>query len=220
MMKALVVSFAILGGLACGGEGLCETPPLVSDLHAIDLQDGINSVPQMTPDGRAGVIVRVAHSSSPIADGNSVNYLVMLPAGTGGGWVAADAQETPSQISDTPFGGILLSAAPHDGEDWKRSIAFAHAKVSGRPSLLMVVAERDLRRSTNAYAPAPAEVTVFRLTADPEFGDAYHFAPISRRRTIRCYVDVQLAVSEVEGLPLPPNYAGPKASAACPSTKP
>ena len=200
--------------LAFAWTGLAQTvPPRITDMRVISLHDGVNSVPQMTPDGRDGVIVRAGHNSSPIADGSSINYLVLARGHVGhDNWVAVDAETTPSLISDVPFGGMLLGAAPHTGEDWKRSITFAHGKVDGAPALLMILAERDMTGTVNNYAPVPAEISIFRLEADPEFEDDFHFVRVTTQRTTCCYVDVQLAVRDAEDLPLPPEYAGPKTS--------
>jgi len=207
----------IFGVLGFAHDGFSQTAPQIADLQPIILHDGVNPVLHMTQDGRAGVIVRAQHSDSPSADGNAIDFMVLVPkrAATGE-WVAADTEVTPSKVSDEPFGGVLVSAAPHTGEDWRRSIAFAYAKVDGAAAIVMIVGELDMRGAVAAYTPVPAQVSVFRLQEDLDFGDDFRFALIAQAHTTHCYVDVQLAVKDLEGLPLPLEYHGPKTSAACP----
>jgi hypothetical protein len=201
----------LLGALLAGA--VAAVPPLdIAHLRPIPVHEGVNAVAHLSADGRDGIIVSGFHNASPSADGNSRDYLVLLSRD--GGQEVVSAEPTPSLVSDTPFGGELLSAAPHDGEAWKRVIRFAHAEVNGAPSTLMILAERDMRKAQDPYAGEPVRITYFQLQRDKDFDDD-RFMPLGTRWSRRCYGDANLALKDELGLPLPPDYAGPKASEAC-----
>ena len=105
--------------------------PTISDLRAFQVRDGVNEIVHLSPDGRDGIIVSGAHNGSLTADGASHDYVVLLERN--GGEEIVDAGPVPSLVSDLPFGGELLSAAPHTGEDWKRVVRFACGRVDGAP---------------------------------------------------------------------------------------
>ena len=184
----------------------------VSDLQAFQVRDGVNEIVHLSPDGRDGIIVSGAHSGSLTADGASRDYVVLLNRREGEEIV--DAEPVPSLVSDVPFGGELLSAAPHTGEDWKRVVRFARGRVDGAPATLMVLAERDMRRARTAYTAVRVQITYFALRRDPEI-DADRFVPIGGRWSQRCYVDANLALKDEIKLPLPPDYAGPTTANPC-----
>jgi hypothetical protein len=184
----------------------------ISDLQPIADHDGVNPVAHLSPDGRNGLIVSGWRNTTPGADGESRDYLVLLAGRQGQEVVVADT--IPSLVSDLPFGGNVLRAAPHTGEDWKRVIRFAYGRVGDAPATLMILAERDMRRAENAYAPEPVQITYFRLDHDQDAGED-RFIPIRRSWSTRCYVDANLALRDEARRPLPPDYAGPKAAAPC-----
>jgi hypothetical protein len=211
---AIVVVLGALSGLGAARV------PQITDLREIPLHMGVNDIARLAPDGRDGIIVEGEHSDSPTADGRSIDFMALLRDSPPGPlWEVVDAREEPSDISDRPFGGSLLSAAPHDGEDWKRNIAFARGRVDGSPALLLIVGERDLQatHAANAHTAVPADITVYRMQRD-DLDQQDHFIPIQHRRTMACYVDVRLAVAQTLKLPLPTGYAGPGTPAPCGAT--
>src|SRR5579875_3379512 len=138
----------LLGGLLAAV--IAAAPGVeISDLRALPVHDGFNPIARLSPDGRDGAIVSGWHNDSPGADGESRDYLVLLHGREGEEVVGADL--VPSLISDQRFGGQLLSAAPHTGEDWKRAIRFARGRVNGAQSTLMILAERDLRKASDPF---------------------------------------------------------------------
>jgi hypothetical protein len=209
-----------LVALAAAMGASAHAAPTLTDLTPVPVHQGVNPVPRLAPDGRDGIIIEAAHNDSPIADGSSVDILVLLrQTPRGSAWETVDTVQTPSLVSDLPFGGRLISAAPHTGEDWRLSIDFARAKVDGVPAFLMVVGERDMRRADNAYTPVPVDLLIYRLTPDPDVGQD-HFVLIERRAAKGCYVDVRLAVRDSLGLPLPAGYEGPRAESPCGPSRP
>ena len=184
----------------------------ISDLQPIAVHDGVNTVRRLGSDGRNGLIISGVHNASPSADGTSRDYLVLLTGRDGEEIV--DARPIPSLVSDARFGGELLSAAPHTGEDWKRVIRFAKGRVNGAPATLMILAERDMRKASTAYTAEPVQITFFELQRDALF-NTDSFAPLGSQWSKRCYVDANLALKDELELPLPPDYAGPGASEPC-----
>ena len=186
--------------------------PDISDLQAIPVHDGVNAVAHLSVDGRDGMIVSGWHNGSPGADGRSQDYLVVLK--TRQGEEIVGAEPVASLVSDARFGGELLSAAPHTGEDWKRTVRFARGRVNGAPATLMILAERDMRKAKDAYTAEPVQITYFELRRDRD-ADQDQFASLGGRVSARCYVDANLALKDEIELPLPADYEGPPSSAPC-----
>ena len=202
--------------IVAAGMAALATPALaatLTDMRPIVLKPGVNALPALAPDGRDGLIVQGSHQGSPSADGSSVQFLVLLRQGEG--WETVDAQAVPSGSSDLDFGGALIQASPHAGEDWKRAVAFARAKVDGAPAFVMLVADRDMRRVQTVYDPVPVDILTYRLQKDPGW-DQDHFVLADRKRTPRCYVNAWLALKDMTGFPLPTFYDGDGAASPCP----
>lgn len=208
-LRRLLIAAA--AGTLLAGAG--QASPTVSDVRTVVLHSGVNAAPHIGPGGEDAVIVEAGHADSVIADGFNLGFLVLLR--TGDGWRTVDAQRIVSAVSDSDFGGELVRAVPHAGDDWRRSISFARAKIDGAPAFIMIVGEREMRQASQAYSPVPARVLIYRLGRDPEI-DQPHFILIDQRRTDRCYVNVWLAVHDSLGAPLPADYEGPMASEPCP----
>jgi hypothetical protein len=130
------------------------------------------------------------------------------------GWEAVDVESTPSLASDAPFGGVLIRAIPHTGEDWKRSLVFAHALVNGSRETVLLMAERDMRKAETAYTSAPVRVSAFALRADPDTGQD-HFVLIRQSWAAKCYVDAGWALIEAFKLSAPADYEGDRDATAC-----
>lgn len=208
MLKVGATVLAAFLALLCDGASAA-----LSDIRPITLRPGVNAIPHLAPDGRDGLIVQGAHSGSPSADGASVQFLVLLRRGQD--WETVDAQATPSGASDADFGGELIQSIPHVGEDWKRAVAFAWAKVDGSPAFVMLAADRDMKRVETVYDPTPVEVLVYRLQPD-SLTEQDHLVLVDRKPAPGCYQNAWLALKVVAGLPLPKDYEGPAAPQACP----
>jgi hypothetical protein len=215
MQTRMIASFAV-SVLAFAGQGQAAMPqPTLSNIQEILVVPGPNPVAHLAPDGRDGLIVEASHSDSPIADGASVNYMVLLKAaGPDSGWEAVDLEPSPSLSSDAPFGGLLMTASPHTGEDWKRSVAFARAALNGAPATLMLVADRDMGQAETAYSPVPVRLSVFALRKDPDI-DQDHFILVRQSWAPKCYVDAQWALIEAFKLSVPSTYDGDRGARAC-----
>jgi hypothetical protein len=219
MPTRLFTGLALMA-LAFASQGQAATPePMLSNIQEITVVPGPNPVARLAPDGRDGLIIEASHSDSPIADGSSVNYMVLLKgAGPDSGWEAVDLEPGPSVSSDAPFGGLLMRASPHTGEDWKRSIAFARAELNGAPATLLMVADRDMSHAETAYSPVPVQLSIFALHPDSVTGQD-HFVLIRRSWAPKCYVDAQWALIEAFKLATPAAYEGDRHTSACQAPK-
>lgn len=207
MQVRSIILAALLAAFA--GPGLAAT---ITDLRPVPLKPGVNPIPHMAPDGRDGVIVQADHSTAPTADASGIDFLVLLRHE--GGWETVDAQRAPSGSSDVDFGGELIRSSPHAGEDWKRAVAFARAKVDGSPAFVMLVADRDMRMVKTVYDPVPVDVLTYSLQPD-SFTGGDHLVLVDRTRTRACYVNAWLALKDVTGFPLPAFYDGDGKASAC-----
>jgi hypothetical protein len=215
-MPTRVFASLTLAALAVASQGQAATPqPTLSNIQEIPVVPGPNPVARLAPDGRDGLIVEASHSDSPSADGSSMNYMVLLKgAGPNSGWEAVDLELSPSPSSDAPFGGIVMRAFPHTGEDWKRSMIFARAILNGAAATLLLVADRDMDEAETAYSPAPVQFSIFALRGDPDT-DQDHFVLIWRTWAPNCYVDAQWALIETFKLAAPAGYEGVRRTTAC-----
>jgi len=219
-MPTRVFAGLALLALAFATQGRAATPqPTLSNIQQIPVVPGPNPVAHLAPDGRDGLIVEGSHSDSPIADGSSVNYMVLLKgAGRDKGWEAVDLEPSRSISSDAPLGGILMRASPHTGEDWKRSMVFARATLNGAPATLLLVADRDMGQAETAYSPVPVQLSAFALRVDPDTGQD-HFVLIRHTWALKCYVDAQWALIETFKLAVPVGYEGVRSTTACNAPK-
>jgi hypothetical protein len=205
-----------LAALAFAGQAKAATPKtIVSNLREISVTPGPNLVAHLAPDGRDGLIVEGGHSASPSADGSSVDYMVLLKAaGPERGWETVDVESSPSVSSDAPFGGVLIQAFPHTGEDSKRSVVFARASLNGSPATLLLLADRDMSHAETAYSPAPVQISIFALRKDPDT-DQDHFALVRQAWAAKCYVDAQWALMDAFKLSAPAGYEGDRGTSVC-----
>lgn len=220
-MPSRVFTGLALMALAFASQGQAATPePMLSNIQEITVVPGPNPVARLAPDGRDGLIIEASHSDSPIADGSSVNYMVLLKgAGPDSGWEAVDLEPGPSVSSDAPFGGLLMRASPHTGEDWKRSIAFARATLNGAPATLLLLADRDMGQAETAYSPVPVRLSVFALRVASDDTGQDHFVLIRQSWAPKCYVDAQWALIEAFKLSVPPAFEGDRRTSACQAAK-
>ena len=128
----------------------------ITDIRDIPLSDTINEVQDFTPDGRAARIVKAYDNSAWL-------YLVMVQAkaddtGGGNGWNVVSHRDRGAQLI------APIIDAPHVGEDYVRSIRFAHAKLDGETATLLVIAERNI--AGPIPDPAPVTYSVYRLETE------------------------------------------------------
>jgi hypothetical protein len=144
--------------------------------------------------------------------------VLLKAAAPDSGWEAVDLEPSPSLSSDAPFGGILMRASPHTGEDWKRSVVFARADLNGAAATLMLVADRDMAKAETAYSPVPVRLSVFALRKDPDI-DQDHFVLVRQSWAPKCYVDARWALIEAFKLSVPATYDGDRGARTCQTPK-
>jgi hypothetical protein len=215
-VRAQLLAGLLLTALGSAGQAQASEPKtVVSNVREIPVRPGPNPIAHLAPDGRDGLIVEGGHSDSPSADGSSADYMVLLKAtGPDRDWEAVDVQSLPSVSSDAPFGGVVIKAFPHTGEDSKRSVVFARATLDGAPATLLLLADRDMGHTETAYSPAPVQISIFALRTDADTGQD-QFTLVRQAWAAKCYIDARWALIEAFKLSPPPGYEGERATSAC-----
>jgi hypothetical protein len=205
-LRAVILAM-VLEALAGAGRAAA-----ITDLRPIPLKPGVNPVPGMAPDGRDGVIVQGDYSTFPSADASNIQFLLLLRYA--GGWEIVGV-EGVTQASWRTVGPELIGSVPHAGEDWRRAVTFARARIDGKPAFVVLAAQRDLDKMKSAYDAVPVDVSTYSLEPDSATGQD-HLVLIDLKRAKGCYVNAWLAMKDAFGLPLPKDYEGPAAAQACP----
>lgn len=166
----------------------------VTNLEAIPLQIGPNSVPRFSPDGREALIM-LAWYDDPAGYGHDV-FLVTMPNQHENwrivGLLKQDAAPAEATIRDKPKGG----------EDVVRSVRFARGKLDGDDATFLLIATRNDRDGPGASDTA---YEVFRL-AQLDGRDV--FERVSRRTLPVQYCNADMALTVASGLPLRTSYRG------------
>jgi len=186
-------------------------PPVLTDLVPIPLQPGVNAIPALSPDGRAGIIVLGSRSN-----GNAHGYelaLVLISDGHGPASDIVHIDMNPAVPNDE--GSDSVTNEPHTGEDVVRAFRFARGRVDSKPATLLLIATRDLGQSI----PAPSLVTwdAYSLehTADAIGTTPDHFTPILHDRSASPYCNADMALARRFGMPLPALYEGSMTLSGC-----
>lgn len=88
-------------------------------------------------------------------------------------------------------------------------VRFARAKVNGAPTSLLIEAHLDAAPSHVLADHATATVRVFQMVVnDVGIGTPDQFRFIGQTQTTKRYCNVELAMRDVIGLPLPSTYEG------------
>jgi len=186
-----------------------DSGDVLTDVQPIPLKPGVNPVSDLSTERQDGVIVQAVHQDSDTADGTSIQFLVLVQGA--GGWQTVDVRGSPL----ARVGQELIRAIPHAGEDWKRTVTFARAKINGTPAFVMLVAERDMSKVKTVYDPVPVDLLIYRLQPDV-VAEQDHLVLVDKRRSTACYQNAWLALKDMTGVPLPADYEGPAAAAPCP----
>lgn len=128
----------------------------ITDVHAIPLPATVNEVSDFTPDGRSAIIVKAYGNNGWV-------YLVMVQpqlgySSAGNGWNVVLRRDRDGQLMET------ITDSPHTGEDYVRSVAFAHGRIDGTVSTLLITAERRIEGSI--LDPTIVTYSVYKLEHD------------------------------------------------------
>lgn len=197
---------SVIGAAAMASSGAAlpgGAPPAIADLHTIALHGGVNRVPGFLPGGGTATIVEGWRGN-----GNAHGYHVWMVIGGPSegnpvGLVGQDGTSTRpvfETITDNPF----------DGERELGAVRFATGRLAGRPVSLLIQA--DLNKSASGVLADHATATVrwFRLDHDSDAigRTTDEFVPIGTVVTTKRYCNAELALRDVAGVPLLPNYDG------------
>lgn len=197
----------VLAGVAwslVGAGTAMVPPPQVTGLRAITLHGGVNRVPGFVRGGGTATIVQAWRDN-----GNAHGYLVwMVLAGHGKGEPAALVEFDGGIRGSSP--GDTIGASPFDGERVTGDVRFATARIGGKPVSLAIRGDLDEAPSGVIADHATATIRWLELVhREDEIGGAPDaFEPIGSVRTSKRYCNVDLALRDAAGIPLPRDFAG------------
>jgi hypothetical protein len=180
----------------------------LSDLRAIPLHSGLNSIPNLAGDGRTGTIID-AWRDNGNAHGYSV-FMVLLPSTEG------DHQLQVVGIDNTKGVAEFMRDDPHTGEDALASVVFARGRLDGKPVTLLIEATRDFPK-TAIPDPSRTTIAVYSLR---RFGGGVGSTPddfelVFKLRTTRTFCHSEMALHQELGLPLSREYGGSAKPSGC-----
>jgi len=204
-MRALVSVAVLLLALPAASR---TVEPAITAIEPIRLSPGVNSVPNFLPKGRAARIVE-AWRGNGNAHGHSAWMVLTGPSEGNGVGLAPFADDRGALYHDT------ISDDPFDGERVMGSVVFARAKVDGQPASIVIDAELDHSPDSPFADHEQATIRVYRLTESDAFGPPLAFELIAKLRSPKHYCNVELAVRDVLGVALPPDYDGANTVDGC-----
>ncbi len=167
----------------------------ITGLRVIPLTETVNEVTNFTPDGRAAKIVRAYDNSAWL-------YLVMVKSrrgdSSGGeGWNVVPWRNREGRLVEP------ILDAPHTGEDYVRSIAFAHGRIDGEDATLLIESERNLAGIPIPDA-APVTYSVYRFenSTGAFAGDIEVFDLVRSWDAPRKFCNANLAMRAEFGFPV------------------
>jgi hypothetical protein len=173
----------------------------LSGLRVIALRPGVNSIQNLSGDGRTGKIID-AWRGNGNAHGYSV-YMVLLPAADGDHSLQVVGIDDGKAVSD------FARDDPHTGEDALGSVVFARGSLDGKPTTLLIEATRDFPK-TSIPDPSPTTIAIYALRRfERGFGSTPDdFELVFELRTTRTYCHSEMALHQELGLPLSRDYGG------------
>lgn len=107
-----------------------------------------------------------------------------------------------------------ITDQPHVGEDMIKSVRFARVSFRGRPTIMLLQAERHIETST--YDPTRTTISAYVLERNTGgLGTTYEFVPIRQYSARRAYCNAEMALKMEEGLDLPKSYSGQVTVSGC-----
>lgn len=182
-------------------------PPHVAAWRPLALHSGVNHIPGFLPGGGMATIVQAWHANGNAHGRHDWLVLGGRSEGTPFGVVPAEDGTASDIIRDSPF----------DGERVIGTVRFARGRVRGKLESLLVEAHLDRSPSGVLADHATATVRLFALRRHVgEVGETTEsFVPLGLAHTTRHYCNVELAVRDTLGVPLPAGYAGANRTDGC-----
>jgi len=211
--KGLVLMLAGLAVISVSRTTpVSASKPQIGDLTPIQLNPGVNTVPNFSGDGRDAIIAYAWRDT-----GNAHGYnliLVMMPtARDKHDWnvvsvVPADSGESPQDV---------VSDNPHTLEDAIRSVRLARGVVDGRRSTLLIISTRAFPDTGALSDPSIVTFEIYRLqSAASPVGETHDiFKRISAWSSTNRFCNSEMALSNELGWPLSSDYEGPKTPDGC-----
>ena len=175
----------------------------LTDISPIPIRQGTNEIPDLSQDGRAGMIT-LGWRDNGNAHGYDV-FLVMMETAPGNrDW----------NVILGPWGD-LVTDYPHFGEDTVRSVRFVRARLDGIPLTALIIADRDI---LDGYpSPAKTKIEVYRIAdGSDEVGTTHdYFEEVGSFTANRLYCNAEMAMQTELGIPVRVTYEGRNNEAGC-----
>jgi hypothetical protein len=192
----------------------------LSNIEVIALKRGINEIPNLAGDGRAGIIVD-AWRENMNAHGYAL-YEVLLPRPDvhdgRTGELNLVTFDTHGQVKGSAIQLDTIEDAPYGGELVVASVRFLRATLNGSPATLAVTARRSMIWSSSFTEMNPVRIAIYLLArnADGVPGWPYDYFDLVEAFTTKGkYCNTDLALARELGLPLPTDYAGANQEDGC-----
>ena len=198
-MKVVSILIALLG-VACAAEA--AAPSRIDDIQPLALNDGVNVLRGFLPGGLDAIVVQAWRDNG---DAHSYHdWLVLGPEDGHGSAVVALEDPDTKRLQD------VIRDAPFDGERVLGTVRFARGRVDGQPAGLLLDAELDEAPSGVLADHVTATVHIYRVEAtDGSPGETpFEFRLVSSTQSTKRYCTAVLALAQMQGLPLPKDYAG------------
>lgn len=180
---------------------------LLRQAVSLQLQPGINRLPNLIGDGRNALVVR-AWRENGNAHGYNL-YTVLMPTLDRSSGLNVVGMDQGDRFSDT------ISDAPHTGQDIVRAVRFVSIMLDRRRQTVLVTATRHWQDSIPNPAPTSIELFAVRQSHGDVGTTADYFTRIAWVQTRRRYCNAEMALKQETGLPLPPDYSGPTTKTGC-----
>lgn len=167
-------------------------------LRPIDIELGINRIAHFAVDGRPARVI-LAWRGNGNAHSYGV-YMVVMPGGEQDtDWNIVGMQ--PADLNDAFLDTI--DDDPHTGEDYVRSIRFAHGLLDGKPETLLLSARRDWQNSIPESSIVVYDI--YKLVHETEdfFGTKDQFQFVDSMRSTRKFCNSDVAMSQQFGFAVP-----------------
>ncbi|WP_216634448.1 hypothetical protein [Granulibacter bethesdensis] len=172
--------------------GACAANTGLTNLKAITLRDGSNTVVHFVPDGRVGLIVAAHSGSAPTR--NDV-FVVLLPSPMPGeGWNIVSINAGPTLRGTGQAAVQDTITAAQDGIPGLRAVRFARGKMNGIPQTFLLSAMKD------GDGRSPVTLEIYRLSEGNRTGGE-QFIQVRQFRSSRRYCSAVDALSREFGLP-------------------
>jgi len=178
----------------CAALPAAAVPVKITDYQVIPLQEGVNEIPHLVPDGRNGKIIKTWRNN-----GNAYGYDLFL---------VTLEDKVVGVDTDNGFKDVIRDE-PHTRQDAIKSVRFAWGKLGDEKLMLLITATRKIEPGYGLSDPGTVVFDVYRLVSNGPLGTTGdYFMRINEFSSEQKYCNSDMALNQNLGLPLPEPYEG------------